>query len=64
VDDLPQTSSQFRGLLRAQINEKIDKKTNQIFQERAFGFRGLLRAQINEKIDKKTAQILKNGRLG
>ena len=39
MDDLPETSSQFRGLLRAQINEKIDKKTDQIFQERAFGLR-------------------------
>ena len=39
MDDLPETSSQFRGLLRAQISEKIDKKTDQIFQERAFGLR-------------------------
>ena len=39
MDDLPETSSQFRGLLRAQINEQIDKKTDQIFQERAFGLR-------------------------
>ena len=39
MDDLPETSSQFRGLLHAQINEKIDKKTDQIFQERAFGLR-------------------------
>ena len=39
MDDLLETSSQFRGLLRAQINEKIGKKTDQIFQERAFGLR-------------------------
>ena len=39
MDDLPETSSQFRGLLRAQINGKIDKKTDQIFQEHAFGLR-------------------------
>ena len=39
MDDLPETSSQFRGRFRAQICEKNHKKTDQIFQERAFGLR-------------------------
>ena len=39
MDELPETSSQFRGWFRAQICEKNHKKTDQIFQERAFGLR-------------------------
>ena len=39
MEDLLLTSSQFRGLFRAQVCEKIDKKTDQIFQKRAFGLR-------------------------
>ena len=38
MDDLPETSSQFRGLLRAQISEKIDKKTDQILKNGRLGW--------------------------
>jgi hypothetical protein len=37
MDDLPVSSAQFSGLLRAQINEKVDKKTEYFFKNGRLG---------------------------
>ena len=38
MDDLPETSSQFRGLLRAQINQKLIRKRIRFFKNGRLGW--------------------------
>ena len=67
---LPGTSSQFRGWFRTQINEKKHKKTDQIFQKRAFGLRrphnfaACCALKLMKNLRRKRIRFFKNGRLG